>query len=102
MFDYNHQVYEFIKQYFTPAYPDQANIKYTSDDFLSFLFLSFPLGCISDYELNEILISLDFERFVYSIERITIDKDDDGEETITKSYQLVNGWCMFTNKIPGK
>lgn len=102
MYDYNEQIYEFVKQNFTPAYPDLANIKFTTAEFLGFLFDTFPKGCISDYELNEILLSLDFEPFTYSVERISIEKDEDGEKTITKSYHLVSGWCMFTNKIPGK
>lgn len=102
MFDYTNEIRNFIKLNFEPTYPDLANVKYTTDEFLAFLFLVFPVDCISDYELNDILLSLDYERHIYNIEHLSIKKGkyDDDEDEISKSYILVSGWCMFTNKIP--
>ena len=100
MFDYPAEIYEFIKQNFEPTYPDLANAKFTTDEFLGFLFQVFPVGCITDYELNEILISLDYERFTYTLQRISFDKDEDGEKIPVISHHLVSGWCMFSQKIP--
>ena len=104
MFDYYDLILKFIKTNFEPTYPDLANLKFTTDEFLEFLFLSFPNDCISDYELNEILLSLDFERFTYTVEKISIEKSKDefDEDTITTTHQLVSGWCMFSNRIPAK
>lgn len=100
MFDYYQLIYEFVKANFEPTYPDLANVKLTNDEFLSFLFLSFPKNCISEYELNEILISLGFEHQLYTVERISIVANGDGEETETKTQQLMSGWCCFSKKIP--
>jgi hypothetical protein len=102
MQDYNAQIFEFIKRNFEPTYPDLANAKFTSEEFLGFLFLSFPVDCISDYELNDILLSLDFERFTYTIESISFDRDEEGEKVPVINHHLVSGWCMFTNKMPAK
>ena len=102
MFDYYDLILKFIKTNFEPTYPDLANVKFTTDEFLEFLFLSFPNDCISDYELNEILLSLDFERFTYTIEHITFERDEEGEKIPVINHQLVAGWCMFTNKMPAK
>lgn len=102
MFDYYDLILKFIKTNFEPTYPDLANVKFTTDEFLQFLFLSFPNDCISDYELNEILLSLDFERFTYTIEHITFERDEEGEKIPVINHQLVAGWCMFTNKMPAK
>lgn len=104
MFDYYDLISKFIKDNFEPTYPDLANVKFTTEEFLQFLFLSFPNDCISDYELNEILLSLDFERFTYTVDRITIEKgkDEFEEDKITTTHQLVNGWCMFSNRINSK
>jgi len=100
MFDYKEEIEKFIKQNFMPAYPDLANVKYTTEEFLGFLFQVFPVGCISDYELNEILISLDYERFTYTLQSISYDKDEDGEKVPKITHYLVSGWCMFSQKIP--
>lgn len=102
MLDYKEQIFEFIKRNFEPTYPDLANAKFTTEEFLGFLFLSFPVDCISDYELNDILLSLEYERFVYTIEIISFEKDEDGEKVPKISHPLITGWCMFTNKMPKK
>ncbi|MBQ0907477.1 hypothetical protein KBJ98_02045 [Flavobacterium sp. F-328] len=102
MFDYVAEIKKFIELNFEPTYPDLANAKFTTEEFLQFLFLSFPNDCINDYELNDILLSLEFERFVYTIDRIEFEKDEDNEKVPIIKHQLVTGWCMFTNKISKK
>jgi hypothetical protein len=100
MFDYKEQIFEFIKRNFEPTYPDLANAKFTTKEFLGFLFQVFPVGCISDYELNEILLQLEYERFTYSVETVKIEMDKYGNTTEVKKYNLCFGWCMFISKTP--
>lgn len=100
MFDYAEQIREFLKLNFTPSNPDVANFKVTSNELLNYLFYTFPNGCINDYDLNEILLSLKYERFTYTVETITFSEDKEGNKTENKHYHLAFGWCMFTTKIP--
>ena len=84
MFDYKEQILEFLKLNFNPSNPEEANFKVTSSELLNYLFDIYPVGCISDYDLNDILIKLEFKPYTYA----NTDK------------QLVFGWCMITDKIP--
>jgi len=89
MYDYKKQIEEFISQNFEVANPDECNFKMSSIDFLNFIFLTFPDGCISDYELNEIMLKLGFKRHTYTVEYVEIVK-----KVETKRYELTSGWCM--------
>jgi hypothetical protein len=100
MFDYSEQIRDFIKLNFSPSSPDVSNFKVTSNELLNYLFNTFPNGCINDYELNDILLSLKYERLTYTVETITINEDKEGNKIENKHYHLVFGWCMFTTKIP--
>lgn len=93
MLDYSVTIEEFIKVNFEPSNPESSNVKFTTEELLYFLFRTFPEGCISDYELNDILISLNYKRFMYVVESYhTIEKDDSEIYEIRK--HLTIGWCL--------
>ena len=85
MYDYNTQIAAFIKESFSPSTPEQANIKVTNTQLLYLLFNTFPKDCISDYELNDILVSLGYQRFAYEAEKMV-------DNVIEK--ELTIGWCL--------
>jgi len=93
MLNYPEQITAFITANFTPSDPDRANFKRTTDGVLTFLFATFPDGCISDYDLNDILLELGYERHTWVNEHIEVTYVDEAEiTTINKS--LVSGWCL--------
>jgi len=95
MLDYIDTITEFLKENFNPSNPESANVKLNTDQLLDFLFRTFPEGCISDYELNEILISLDYKRHTYVVETFNeIGKKKDGRIEVKKSLEV--GWCLKT------
>ena len=97
MYDYINKIVEFIKENFVPASnAEEANVKMTSDELLNFLFKTFPEGCISDYELNEIMLKLNYKRETYTIatEVAQSKKEKESNFEIKYSYQLATGWCM--------
>lgn len=100
MFDYGAQISEFLKLNFSPSNPEESNFKVTSTELLGYLFQIFPDDCINDYDLNEILITLGYQRFSYAVETITITEGKQGNTIEKKRYDLVFGWCLFTDKIP--
>lgn len=86
MYNYQEQIKSFIAKQFHPATPDLSNLKMTNGMLLEFLFQSFPKDCISDYELNDIMVSLQFERHTYIL-------DIDGRK------ELQTGWCLFSETM---
>ncbi|EJG02281.1 hypothetical protein [Flavobacterium sp. F52] len=93
MLNYLVIIEEFLKENFEPSNPESSNVNFTTEQLLSFLFRTFPEGCISDYDLNDILISLNYRRFTYVVESYhTVEKDDSEIYEIRK--QLTIGWCL--------
>ena len=83
MFDYKEKIRDFILLNFEASTPEECNCK------MNFIFQTFPDGCISDYDLNEVLIKLGFSRYTYTIEIIEVVK-----KVETKRYELQSAWCM--------
>lgn len=83
MFDFKKQIEEFLSNNFMVATLESCNVKMSNQELLNFLFRTFPKDCISDYELNDIMTALKFERHTYSV------KVDDEPE-------LKTGWCLFS------
>ena len=102
MYNYKEQIKDFIEANFTPSSPILANVRLTSSQFLHFIFNTFPEGCISDYDLNDILVSLGYERFTYYVSTpITQTKEEiKANEPIQYNDELINGWCLLSNSIP--
>lgn len=100
MQDYKEQIEAFIQTNFKPSDPKVSNFKKNTTQLLYFLFDTFPADCISDYDLNDIMIHLGYVRHTYSVETITTSKDKEGNEVKEKSYHLDSGWCLFTELIP--
>lgn len=102
MYDYKEQIKDFIAEHFSPATATLANVKMDTDQLLSFIFTTFPNGCISDYDLNEILISLGYKRTTYTI-AIPVAKTKEEEEKnlpIKFTQQLCSGWCFICYALP--
>jgi len=88
MYDYPTQITAFISENFKPSTPEEANVKITNKELLQLLFNTFPVDCISDYELNDILKELGYIPFTYVSEKL--------EDGITKK-ELTIGWCMTSS-----
>jgi hypothetical protein len=99
MFDYKQQIAEFLKENFEPSNPTAANFKVNSTELLNYLFQIFPADCINDYDLNEILIGLNYKRFTYEIQSITFINDENGKEKEHINYSLCFGWCLNSLKL---
>lgn len=95
MLDYNDQITAYLSENFYPSVPDIANFRRTSDDLLSFLFCTFPKNCISDYDLDEILIELGYTRHTWIEEREAIEESKK-HITVTIKKILVTGWCLMS------
>ena len=94
MYNYLERIEEFIQDNFEASTPDEANMKFTTREFLNFLFQTFPNDCISDYDLNEILHQLGYKRQLYNIEHVL--------ESFSKKeikYELVSGWCLYSKEL---
>jgi hypothetical protein len=87
MYDYQEQVKAFLQEHFTTANAQTANVKMTTRSILDFLFKTFPKDCISDYELNDILNQLKFERGTF----MEVDYND--------KENLVSGWFLFNETM---
>lgn len=97
MLDYEDQVLRYLQENFTVSNPDVANFKRTTAGLLDFLFLTFPVGCINDFQLNDILMSLGHQRYNYIIESVserTEGKKDSKRTITTISKTLTSGWCL--------
>ena len=93
MHDYYEQISVFIKENFLPSTPENANVKLTTEQLLSFLFRTFPVDCVSDYDLNEILTSLGYTRHNYFVEYFSeVGKKKDAKIEVRKSLEV--GWCL--------
>lgn len=96
MFDYLETITQFFNENFYPGNPENANVKLNSDQLLNFLFRTFPADCISDYELNDILIGLDYKRHMYTVENYCeVEKGDSTIYEVKKSLEI--GWCLKTD-----
>lgn len=102
MFDYKDQVTEFLKQNFSPSSPEKSNFDATNDELLEYLFQVFPHGCISDYDLSEILTTLKFQRFVYTVDSIIVLSNPKNQPKEHISQRLCFGWCLFSEKLQKK
>lgn len=96
MYNYIQQITEFIQANFSPGTAEDATNKMTSSELLSFLFNTFPDGCISDFDLNDIMQKLDYKRTTYSIEiEIPLTKKEKEENKPQLfTYHLCSGWCL--------
>jgi hypothetical protein len=93
MHDYYNQISIFISENFLPSTPDNANVKFNTDQLLLFLFKTFPVDCVSDYDLNEILLSLGYMRHNYVVEYFSeVGKKNDRKIEVKKSLEV--GWCL--------
>lgn len=82
---------------FNPSDPDKSNFNGNTDELLQFLFKTFPVDCISDFQLNEILTDLGYKRFSYIVENTTESfegKDDNRKSIFTIYKTLAHGWCL--------
>lgn len=96
MLDYNDTITVFLKENFNPGTPENANVKLNTEQLLGFLFRTFPDDCISDYDLNDILISLGYYRYTYVVETYTeVGKKKDKKIEVKKSLEV--GWCLKSN-----
>ena len=96
MLDYPQQISDFIKANFKPIDPDRANFKQTTNGLLRFLWNTFPKDCISDYDLNDILLDLGYTRATWVEDSPSFEDTPDAEiTTINKS--LVTGWCLLSD-----
>lgn len=102
MFDYKEQILEFLKLNFSPSSPEDANFKVTNNELLNYLFQIFPFDCISDYDLNEILIALKYERFSIKIDTSTSKTNKDGNVVKNQSAILGFCWCMHSKLLDFK
>lgn len=93
MLDYIETIREFMIENFSPSTPENANLKLNTEQLLGFLFQTFPAGCISDYDLNDILISLGYKRFNYVVETY-IEKGRKNEKYTEVHKSLEVGWCL--------
>lgn len=93
MLDYEEQVKAFLKENFEPSEPNKSNFNKTTRELLGFLFETFPNGCISDYQLNEILLELGHQRHNYVSESI-VEIQNKKEKHFEIRKQLASGWCL--------
>jgi hypothetical protein len=96
MLDYDDQVKKYLEKHFRPGTGDRANLQFTTNQLLGFLWDAFPRNCISDFELDEIMIELGYERQQWVEEHYT--EMGEGKDQVTKvSKSLVTGWCLVSD-----
>lgn len=83
MYDYYDKIKAFISTNFTPATPDTANVKLTTNSLLNFLWNAYPVDCISNYDLVGILESLGYSQTMYL-----------GFDEEKNKPKLELGWCL--------
>ena len=66
MFDYPEQIEQFIATKFEPCSPEEASMILGISELLLFLFEIFPNGCISEYELHETMLRLNYPVHIIS------------------------------------
>ena len=99
MYDYNEKIKAFLVENFEPATAENSNYKNTSHELLEFLFETFPNGCITDYDLNDIMVSLGYIHQTYIVEHTVQFIDKDGKEAYQTVKTIRNGWCMTAKKL---
>lgn len=99
MLDYKEKIAEFISEHFTDSTAEEATVKWTTDEFLNFLFRAYPKDCISDYDLDAILNRLEFQKRMYSVECISV-KEVGGKEMEEVYYRPCLCWCLESSLIP--
>lgn len=93
--NYIEQVKEYIQATFNPSDPDKCNVRHTNDSLLLFLSLTFSSGCISDYELTDILLELGYKRHTWEQEHV--EERETKTETVTTVHKsITTGWCFFS------
>ncbi|KAA5532799.1 hypothetical protein [Paenimyroides baculatum] len=93
MYGYEIKIKEFIKNNFEPSTPENANMKMKTSQLLFFLWNTFPVDCISDYELVLILEELGYKETMYVVENSTKRKAENRKYIeIQKGLEL--GWCL--------
>ncbi|RZJ71090.1 hypothetical protein [Flavobacterium sp.] len=97
MLDYEDQISDYLKANFTPSDSNKSNFNQTTRELLSFLFRTFPNDCISDYQLNSILLELGYERHNVLVEHTVECEEGKGKEKrkffrIEKHIEF--SWCM--------
>ncbi|RZJ92025.1 MAG: hypothetical protein EOO20_03265 [Chryseobacterium sp.] len=93
MQNYSEQIVEYLEANFTPSDGDKANFKHTTASLLKFLWLTFPNGCISDFELNEILLELGYTREIW-VEETPVELEERGKVIHELHKTLITGWCL--------
>lgn len=98
MYDYPEKVKQYIFQNFEPSTPKLANTKMSTQQLLKFLFVVFPVDCVSDYELTDILFELGYKP--YNELEIMEEEPKEGEEWKAKEpkTKLRVHWCL--NSFP--
>jgi len=91
--DYEQKVKTFLQQNFTPSDDTHANIKHTTSSLLKFLWSVFPKDCVSDYELDDILTELGYQRYTWP-EDVTTYEEVGGAMIPETTTHLEIGWCM--------
>lgn len=99
MFQYKQEISQFIESNFTDSTHEDATVKWTTFQFLQFLFDVFPKDCINDYELDAILKRLGFSKKMYAIEQ-SIEKKVNGKMIQVVNYIPQLGWCLESHLIP--
>ncbi len=87
MIDTTPQITSFLKANFKPSNLFEATHKLTTKELLDLLFNVFPNDSIDDYDLYQILISLQYQPFKNSIEI-------ENKETLEKQTILSLVWCL--------
>ncbi len=87
MLDTTPQITQFLKENFKPSNLLEATHKITTHQLLNLLFNVFPKGSVDDYDLYQILISLQYTPF-----RNTIEIKNLETEEIINELSLV--WCL--------
>lgn len=93
MLDYKEQVEAYIKRHFKPDGPDTANVRHTNTSMSRFLFMTFPEDCISDYDLDDIMRRLGYERHQW-LEEHQIKRREKKKEFVEIHKEIVTGWCL--------
>jgi len=91
--DYPEQIKTYLQAHFAPSDPDRANFRKSTAELLGFLFLAFPPGCISDYDLVEIMNDLGYD--IHQWVHETFETEGEGKNSmITAKRELRTGWCL--------
>lgn len=94
--DYPEQIKTYLQAHFAPSDPDRANFRKTTAELLGFLYGAFPPGCISDYDLVDILGDLGYAPRQWVHE--TFETEGEGKNSVTTvKRELRTGWCLWSD-----